>query len=79
VNVSYALDAQTAQTTIGKTTVDQCSNVDQGWYYDDETTPKQVLVCPQTCRLVQGSPDAGNAGSLVSVSFGCKTHIAIAR
>lgn len=29
-----------------------------GWYYDDNANPTQVLLCPTTCTTVQSDPDA---------------------
>jgi hypothetical protein len=37
-----------------------------GWYYDDLTAPKQVLLCPNSCSAV------ANGGTL-NLSFGCAT------
>lgn len=37
-----------------------------GWYYDDLTAPKQVLLCPSSCNAV------ANGGTL-NLSFGCAT------
>ena len=39
-----------------------------GWYYDDNTNPTQVLVCPSTCTAIQSDPNAK-----VDVLFGCQT------
>ena len=39
-----------------------------GWYYDDDKNPKQVLVCPATCQVIQADPSAK-----VDVLFGCAT------
>ncbi|MFO0564644.1 MAG: hypothetical protein U0263_03220 [Polyangiaceae bacterium] len=39
-----------------------------GWYYDDNTNPKQVLVCPSTCAAIQA-----DANAKVDVLFGCAT------
>jgi hypothetical protein len=32
------------------TTQAECSTVDQGWYFDNNTTPKRVLLCDDTCN-----------------------------
>ncbi|MBM4363437.1 MAG: hypothetical protein FJ104_12205 [Deltaproteobacteria bacterium] len=45
-----------------------CSNVDDGWHYDDPIAPTKVLVCPQTCERVQAA-----TGSQIDVVFGCAT------
>ena len=35
----------------------------EGWYYDDPSAPKTVLLCPQTCTDV--------AGGKIEIEFGC--------
>lgn len=52
--------------------VDRCSLVAQGWYYDDAVAPTSILVCPQTCEWIQGRPDAQ-----IVIKFGCETEEAI--
>lgn len=39
-----------------------------GWYYDDNTNPTKVLVCPSTCQAIQS-----DASAKVDVLFGCAT------
>jgi hypothetical protein len=41
-----------------------------GWYYDDNTAPTTITLCPTTCTSVQGDPEAN-----VKVEFGCSTVI----
>jgi hypothetical protein len=48
-----------------------CMNVQDGWYYDNPADPQTILVCPQTCDLIQGFGDA-----TISIQFGCETVIA---
>jgi hypothetical protein len=46
--------------------VEDCEDVEQGWYYDDADEPRSILLCPQTC-------DAYEAGSMNNIQavFGC--------
>lgn len=47
-----------------------CDATRGGWYYDDATTPTQVLLCPATCdhaRDVVTDPDTTG----IDVAFGC--------
>ena len=44
-----------------------CGNA-TGWYYDNATTPSEVLLCPSTCQQVA-------AGGTISIAFGCETII----
>ncbi len=46
---------------------DACSAADSNWYYDDETLPKQVIMCPTACETLKG----GNGR--IDIVFGCKT------
>ncbi|MBI5499757.1 MAG: hypothetical protein HY907_05910 [Deltaproteobacteria bacterium] len=41
-----------------------------GWYYDDESAPTAVVLCPATCERVQPT---GGATTRVDVQFGCAT------
>lgn len=36
----------------------------EGWYYDDEDKPTQIILCPSACELVQG-------GGSMDIGFGC--------
>ncbi|MCP4602723.1 MAG: hypothetical protein GY847_19775 [Proteobacteria bacterium] len=51
---------------------EDCGSVSNGWYYDDPQNPTQILVCPQTCNLIQG---AGTA--TVDILLGCETTSAV--
>ncbi len=69
VNVDIELGGET--TPIPKVEgVEGCAEVDDGWYYDDEDAPSQILLCPMTCDSVQGDESAG-----IDVKFGCQTLI----
>lgn len=41
-----------------------------GWYYDDEASPMNVVLCPASCEMVQ--PTVGETRT-VDVQFGCFT------
>jgi hypothetical protein len=43
-----------------------CAGVAHGWYYDDPIDPQLILVCPQTCELMQMSQDGS-----IAIAFGC--------
>jgi hypothetical protein len=45
-----------------------CANFNEGWYYDDNTNPTQIILCPQTCDTVQGFTMAS-----IEILFGCAT------
>jgi hypothetical protein len=62
----------------GVTTLHKVSNAaacDQsgGWYYDDEASPTQVLLCPVSC---DAAGQAGASGQVdIEVFFGCETIV----
>jgi hypothetical protein len=37
-----------------------------GWYYDDNATPQQIILCPQSCDPLKNKPD-----SAVQILYGC--------
>lgn len=68
VNVEFA--SASGSQKIGKVVSrDKCDEVAEGWYYDDENEPTQILICPQTCDWIQGKPEAE-----MRIKFGCKTE-----
>jgi hypothetical protein len=43
-----------------------------GWYYDDDSNPTAVILCPATCDALQAAP---NENRSVDVQFGCTTIV----
>lgn len=41
-----------------------------GWYFDNNTSPTKIILCPASCATVQADADAK-----VDVLFGCKSQI----
>jgi len=41
---------------------------DPGWYYDNNTSPSKIIVCPASCATIQNDSTA-----TVAVAFGCAT------
>lgn len=41
---------------------------DAGWYYDDDTNPTRIILCPATCETVQEDPEGR-----VDVLVGCSS------
>jgi hypothetical protein len=64
VNVLYtpSVGQQTALT------YDKSCPNGMGWSYDDVNNPTKVILCPQTCNLVQI-----DKGAQIDIVFGCKT------
>lgn len=45
-----------------------------GWYYDNDTAPKKVLLCPGACDAANAAVGVDKPGK-IEVLFGCKTVI----
>jgi len=70
VNVSLTFGG--AATTIGKAL--DASHCDAGgWYYDSDTAPTQVILCPSTCDDAQTKVGAAKSGKF-QILFGCDTQ-----
>lgn len=48
-----------------------CDPVLGGWYYDDNNSPKNIILCPVSCNKVSAAPE----GSKINILFGCKTEV----
>lgn len=44
-----------------------CGTAANSWYYDDNVSPKEVLLCPATCDFVKTNP-----GASINIVFLCK-------
>lgn len=71
VNVSVVPASGTAS-ALGKVTDASACGTAGGWYYDDDSSPTQVILCPSTCATAQS---ALSSGGRVSIAFGCATII----
>lgn len=70
VNVKYQMGGVAPGQTLPQVpTAGDCAAAG-GWYYDDNTTPTTITLCPATCTNVQNDPAAN-----VKVEFGCSTQI----
>ncbi len=69
VNVLVTTDAG-SEMTLGKVPSASACGTDDGWSYDDETAPAEVVLCPATCAALQ---DAAADTRRVDVQFGCQT------
>jgi hypothetical protein len=45
-----------------------------GWYYDSDTAPTKIVLCPAACDLANTSAGPGKVGR-IDVLFGCKSVI----
>lgn len=47
-----------------------------GWYYDNDTAPTQVILCPASCDTAQAAVQGSDGGSVsLGVQFGCATKL----
>jgi hypothetical protein len=69
VNVDFATGSNPSQRVGAVGSAAECAQVSGGWHYDDPANPTKVMVCPQTCQVIQGATDAR-----VDVLFGCATE-----
>ena len=68
------LDDGTTTTTLTKTDGKGTCGGDLSWYYDDDTAPSKVILCPAACTMAQAMVGDGKTGS-VNVLFGCATFV----
>jgi hypothetical protein len=65
VKVEYLPNGQTPAQQLAKVN-DAAGCSGAGWYYDDNTTPTSVSLCPSSCTTVQA-----DANAKLNVLFGC--------
>jgi hypothetical protein len=66
VNVHWQSTTAPGDMLFGKTVNQAACQTQLGWYYDDDTKPTQVLLCPSSCSQVA-------SGGTLSIGFGCAT------
>lgn len=68
---TLASDGAATRTLTNVPNADACKKADaNGWYYDDPTTPKRVLLCPDTCSRL-----AAAKLTTVRIVEGCQTVV----
>ena len=79
VNVSFTSNMGVKEQVYRVDSLDKCTSTNaKAWYYDNNTTPTKILLCPSSCSAIQ-VPDGGlsamQAGSapMVDVTLGCKS------
>lgn len=68
VNFSYTPGNTGVPTTLLRATDEAACNGQPGWYFDNNTAPTKITLCPTSCATVQDDPNAK-----VNVLFGCKS------
>ena len=69
VNVQITVGQTGMPTDIGKVADLAACGPPGGWYYDNNITPTQIILCPQTCDPVQMTANSG-----VEVLYGCPSE-----
>ncbi len=68
VNVQFTLPSGTPTQFGHLTSLGACPATGNGWYYDNETNPTQVILCPATCDSVKNVDSAR-----IDILFHCPT------
>jgi hypothetical protein len=69
VNVQYIPAGKgPPEDVLHASTAAQCDPVAGGWYYDDNASPTQIVMCPATCAKI-----ANDAQGKVDILVGCET------
>lgn len=69
VNVRIPVDK-----TIPKVSGAAACGTSEAWYYDSETTPTKVILCPAACDAANAAVGVDKSGK-IEILFGCKTVI----
>ncbi len=69
VTITYTPSAGTPVTTLPKRT--SSAGCGTGWYFDNNTNPTTITLCPSTCATAQGDP-----GAKVDYAVGCPKVLA---
>jgi hypothetical protein len=68
VNVVYTPGNMTTPKTLPNVLSQAQCGTKSAWYYNDNTTPTKIELCPAACQKVQADSTAH-----IAVKFGCKT------
>ena len=56
--VTFTPKGQPVQSLTQVTDVSKCGTVANAWYYDNPAKPTKIILCPSTCTVANGSPEA---------------------
>ena len=70
VNVTYTASATAMETTFTKVMSAAECGTSAAWYYDNNTAPTRVFLCPAACDTVKADADAK-----LDILVGCKTIV----
>ncbi len=67
--VNVLVDGTSGEQLIGRVLTEGDCTGTGGWYYDDNTTPTEIRLCPATCEFAQS--EITEPGTGLNVLFGC--------
>jgi hypothetical protein len=70
ISVQFSADGASPTILARARTSSDCGARADAWHYDDPSSPKQVILCPATCKAV-----AGAVNSSVDVVLGCRSLV----
>jgi len=70
--VNVVITTATGKKVIPKVADAGACGTGNGWYFDNDTAPTKVILCPAACKDAEAAVGAGKAGK-IEVLFGCKT------
>lgn len=81
VNVDFTSNHGMKMSAYRVDSMDKCSSTNAlAWYYDNNDTPTQILLCPNACSQIQApsadggiDPTIAGTAPTVSIVLGCKT------
>jgi hypothetical protein len=68
VNFSYAPGGSGTPVTLLRATDLAACNGQPGWYYDNNSAPTEIILCPASCSTVEN-----DTSGVVNVLYGCKS------
>jgi hypothetical protein len=68
VNVTHGTDSKSMKPLTNVPNAAACGK--GGWHYDDVAKPKSIVMCPETCALLQAASD-----TKVEIVYGCETIV----
>lgn len=57
ISITYAPSSGIPMTWPHVTSAADCPATGDGWYFDDPTSPTQIILCASTCTSIQGEVD----------------------
>jgi hypothetical protein len=71
VNVILTATMGGTRTVLGKVRDAAACGAAGGWYYDNDSNPMRVILCPTSCERAQATVRSG--GASIAVQFGCSS------